>query len=88
MSSDVDQNFFEQEPDDSEDEMDWEEVDVPAHFDVDIEEPPQQEHIEITLQALPSKTKGKKGEDETKCVEQVIQTSAQLTLEQEEGDIS
>ena len=63
MSSDAELNPFEQELLDSEDEIDWEEVEVPAHLDVDVEEP---KHIEITLKPLVSSKGKKKAEDETK----------------------
>jgi hypothetical protein len=63
MSSDAELNPFEQELLDSEDEIDWEEVEVPAHLDVDVEEP---KHIEITLKPLVSSKGKKKAEDESK----------------------
>ncbi|KAF6741742.1 hypothetical protein DFP72DRAFT_941814 [Ephemerocybe angulata] len=64
MSSDVEMNPFDQEVD-SEDEGDWEEVNVPPHLDVDIE--PVEQHIEIILKPLASSAKGKKkAEDENK----------------------
>ncbi|KAF9013151.1 hypothetical protein BDQ17DRAFT_1342855 [Cyathus striatus] len=51
MSSDVEMNPLAGE--DSDDDFDWEEVEVPVHqpeFDVQLEEP---KHIEITIQARP-----------------------------------
>lgn len=64
MSSDIEATPNDQELD-SEDEMDWEEVDVPAHLDVEVEEQP---HLEITLKPLEKKIKGKGKEEKSQCV--------------------
>ena len=48
MSSEVEDNGLPQE--ESEDDFDWEEVEVPEH---------QAPHLEITLQAHPNPSKGK-----------------------------
>ena len=72
MSSDVELNRFENDID-SDDEVDWEEVDVPVHLDVDPEE---RQHIEITLKPLVSGKGKKKATEEFKYV-------AAYTLENE-----